>query len=193
MEWLARNSDAISALTSAGTLLVWLVYLQVFISNYRRGLRATFVIARGAGEGLSARCLVSNMSSGAIYISSVQLIMRTGTGDIVGAVTDINHDGPDWTRQGPLGEGECQDIGSFDDLIRQAFAAAARDRLPASRVTVEVVGIYGSEDLPVGARRTFVVHDTAEGRTVRGIEGWTEQIRSRGARRALKSVVSRDL
>lgn len=193
MDWITAHSDAISALASAGMLVVWLVYLQVFISSYRRGLRATLLIARGAGEGLSARCLIGNMSSGAIYISSVQVRLETAARDVSSAVTNVDPEGPGSTRQGPLKEGCCQDIGSFGELIREGLAAAARGHDEVSRITVEVVAVYGSEDLPVGARRTFLIRHDADGPTVHGCNTWTDQIRRRRERRALRDVLARDL
>ena len=71
VQWIAQHSQAISALTSIGTLLVWVIYLQIFVSSYRRQLRATLLITHGAGDGLEARCLLSNMSSGAVHVASV--------------------------------------------------------------------------------------------------------------------------
>jgi hypothetical protein len=191
VEWIARHSDAISALTSGGMLVVWLVYLQVFINSYRRSLRATLVIARGPGKGLSARCFVANMSSGAIYISSVQVRLSLEGEEITSAVTNIDtQDGG--TKQGPLADGECRDIGSFEDLIGHAFLAASREPGPVASVTIEVVGIYGSEDLPVGARRTFDVRREESTAFVRGENIRTEQIRRKRDRRKLVDDLERD-
>ncbi|ODN71039.1 hypothetical protein [Methylobrevis pamukkalensis] len=190
MDWIASNSDAVSALTSAGTLVVWLVYLQVFISSYRSSLRATLVITRGAGEGLAARCLLANMSSGAVYVSSVQIRLALEGGDVAGAVTNIDTEGT--TRQGPLEAGASRDLGSFGDLVRQAFAAAARPPSSFRRMTVEAVGIYGSEDLPVGARRTFLIRGDGATTALRSEELWTEQIRGRRDRRKLMADLARD-
>lgn len=215
MEWIARHGSAISALTGLGTLMVWVVYLQVFVSSYRRQLRATLLITRGPGHGLEARCFLSNMSSGPVYVTSVQVQLDATTGTTVSPVTDIldvevegtrkgarpDHlpaparPGADLgahTRQGPLFNGETRDIGSFQELIRQA----AVENLSATRllrsVTIEVVGLYGSEDLPVGARRCFVVLDRGGELIVRGQEIRTQQIRRRRDRRDLLSHLERD-
>lgn len=69
--WIASNHQVISALANIAMLLVWIAYLQVFVSSYRRQKRSNILINRGAGSGLEARCLISNMSAEAIYIESL--------------------------------------------------------------------------------------------------------------------------
>ncbi|TNC60456.1 hypothetical protein FHG71_22030, partial [Rubellimicrobium roseum] len=77
LDWLSANSDAVNVVLNLAMLLVWIVYLQVFVSSYRRQRRANILISVGGGSGLDARCLVSNMSEGAIYIRSLVLDLIT--------------------------------------------------------------------------------------------------------------------
>jgi len=58
MQWIEDHREPITALTGLGALAVWVVYLQVFVSNYRRQLRATLLITRGAGAELDAHCFL---------------------------------------------------------------------------------------------------------------------------------------
>jgi hypothetical protein len=51
LQWIEDHCQLITALTGIGTLAVRVIYLQVFISNYRRQIRATLLITRGAGFG----------------------------------------------------------------------------------------------------------------------------------------------
>ncbi|WP_353641459.1 hypothetical protein [Mesorhizobium sp. WSM2239] len=118
LQWIADNRELITALTGFGTLLVWVIYLQIFISNYRRQVRATLLIARGPGEGLEARCFLSNMSSG--YLQSVLVKIETAAKTLICPVTDmldlegeVPADSRLRTRQGPLASGETRDIGSL--------------------------------------------------------------------------------
>ncbi|WP_337918686.1 hypothetical protein [Pseudaminobacter soli (ex Zhang et al. 2022)] len=195
----------ITALTGLGTLMVWVIYLQVFISSYRRQLRATLLITRGAGQGLEARCFLSNMSSESIYVQSVLVALWAPEKSMAFPVTDIlglDNEAPadPWkrTRQGPLGSGETRDIGSFGNLIEQGLRALQTDSregiapMAIQRLTIEVVGLYGSEDLPVGARRRFLVLEE-NGRPriqAKGIQ--TQQIRGRRERKKLESRLARD-
>lgn len=206
MRWLFEHPGFISALTGFGTLLVWLIYLQVFISSYRRQTRAMLLIARGPGNGLDARCFLSNMSSGAVYVQSVQGKLETQECTLAYPMTDMldfkGHAFADSrlrTRQGPLGSGEIMDIGSFSDLVHRVL----HDRrkvfdmdLPEDAVraiTIEVLGIYGSEDLPIGAARRFVVDHNHGRSSVKGEGLETKQIRKRRQRRRLMGDLEREL
>lgn len=202
MQWIAQNKDIITTLTSIGTLLVWVVYLQVFMSSYRRQLRATLLITRGAGDGLDARCFLSNMSAGAVYVESVMVTVGTASAEAVRHVTDIRdargqvaEEAGRWTRQGPLDSGESRDLGAFRDLVRQALppGSTAEEADAALRsITVKVICVYGSEDLPVGATRTFLLHGEGESAQLVGRETNTRQIRGRRERRALFADLERD-
>ncbi|YCI06659.1 hypothetical protein M1D34_26790 (plasmid) [Ensifer sp. D2-11] len=205
MQWIEDHRELITALTGLGTLAVWVIYLQVFVSNYRRQLRATLLITRGAGSGLDARCFLSNMSSGPVHVASVLVKLETPAGSLICPVTDMLHpegEAPaeprQRTRQGPLGSGEIRDLGSFGTLMRHALHAKS-ERPVANEwhtevrsIMVEIVGHYGSEDLPIGARRVFVVLENAGGPVIRGRELQTEQIRNRRDRRRLVADLERD-
>lgn len=205
LQWIAQHRELITALTGLGTLIVWVIYLQVFVSSYRRQLRATLLITRGAGDGPEARCFVSNMSSGPVYVQSVLVTLATAKKTFVFPVTDMPGtaskaaaDPLERTRQGPLASGELRDIGSFGNLIQHVlhgtqtppnngFASAA-----VEYVTIEVVGIYGSEDLPIGARRRFLVVKENDRFRIQGQGLQTHQIRGRRARSRLVADLARD-
>lgn len=201
MPWIAEHPQVISALTSIGTLLVWVIYLQVFVNSYRRQLRATLLITRGAGDELDARCLLSNMSSGAVYVESVVVTLSTASRTIVGPVTDIRdargeitEQAGRSTRQGPLDGGESRDLGSFASLVRQVLAQTSVElsQTELEAITVKVIGIYGSEDLPVGACRTFLLRDEGGRRRMSGEGVRTRQIRTWRERRRLIADLERD-
>jgi len=204
LQWIAEHRELITALTGAGTLLVWIIYLQVFVSSYRRQLRATLLITRGAGDGLEARCLLSNMSSGPVYVQSVQVRLETPTGTLISPVTDTLDledealPGPRLqTRQGPLESGQTRDLGTFGNLINHALRTSTEGPdlsvlANIRSVTIEIVGIYGSEDLPIGAHRCFLLLDHNGRLRIQGQELETKQIRSRRERRRLVADLERD-
>ena len=204
MEWIANRPELISALTGLGMLLVWVIYLQVFVSNYRRQLRATLLITRGAGNGLEARCLLSNMSAGPVYVQSVIVTLETAKETLICPATDILElegeapsDPMQRTRQGPLASGEIRDIGTFGGLMRHALLGKAANSdaeflQSVHSITIEILGIYGSEDLPIGARRCFVVLHKDGHPLIQGQDLSTEQIRKRRERRRLITDLERD-
>lgn len=199
MQWVADHSQLISALTGMGTLLVWVIYLQVFVSSYRRQLRATLLITRGPGDGLAARCFVTNMSAGPVYVQSVLVALETPTTTFLMPATETQDEEQrayslplERTRQGPLQPAAIRDIGSFEHLMAPALHEAG-DRPEAVRaVTIVVLGVYGSEDLPIGARRRFVVTPSGARRRLHGATLDTEQIRKKSERRKLLADLQRD-
>lgn len=199
MDWIAQHGDLVSALTGVGTLIVWIIYLQVFVSSYRRQLRATLLITRGAGDEDDTRCFVSNMSAGPVYVQSVMVTLETEDRKIVSAATDIRDiqdkkqvNSLDRTRQGPLHPGQLKDIGSFRSLMSHGLKETDASPVVVRAVLVEVLGVYGSEDLPVGARRRFILVRSQGGVRIEGDTIETQQIRKRRERRQLVHDLKRD-
>lgn len=214
LSWLQEHSQAISAVTGLGTLGVWLIYLQVFVSNYRRQLRAKILISRGAGSGLESRCLVSNMSAAPVYIQSVIVTLDLDGERLMAPVTDLSGREDDQTgtgaglptRQGPLASGELKDVGTFGNLVRHVLHSDGADdrggevdrggedeQLRRLRsVQIELLGVYASEDLPVGARRTFLASAGNRGIELKGQTPFTTQLRSRRDRKQLAAVLEHD-
>ena len=59
ISWISQNSDWLQVVLNASMVIVWLVYLQVFLSGFRRQRRSDILITLGAGAGLNARCFVA--------------------------------------------------------------------------------------------------------------------------------------
>ncbi|MBZ8134178.1 hypothetical protein [Afifella sp. IM 167] len=205
--WISENSSAIAAVTSVGTLLVWLVYLQLILSNFRRQRRSTILINRGAGSGLGGHCLISNMSTSAVYLTSIIATMKTEDRTFQHALTDLREldetmkgDPRSIFKQGPLQPGEYLDIGTFRDLIQQMGESEdgpAQGEDWASVVEsleLTAVAVYGSDDLLVGSRRTFELRKDEDGRTsVCPTTLDSVQIRSRRERRKIGALLQESL
>ncbi len=200
--WIETNHQVISALANIAMLLVWIAYLQVFVSSYRRQKRSNILINRGAGAGLEARCLISNMSAEAIYIESLIASVATAEGRWSCPVTELPEGCSHLkTRQGPLKAGQLVDIGSFRSLIepvlrggagrRDADAPDGFESLVAFEI--KVIAVHGSEDLLAGATRRFDLIRRQDRLLVRGHEVGTHQIRSRRERENLRVDVKADL
>lgn len=204
LQWITNNHQVISVLASVSMLFVWIAYLQVFVSSYRRQRRPSILVNRGAGSGLDARCLISNMSAEAIYIESLIATVETTERRLSCPVTDLQEGRSDLklaTRQGPLQAGQFVDIGSFQSLIDPVLRTGASPGGAIASDTLEnllafeikVIAVHGSEDLPAGAIRRFDLVRQQDQLLVRGHVVGTQQIRSRRKRAKLRDDLKVDL
>lgn len=202
--WVASNYALLNLIISAGLLVVWITYLQVFLSSYRQQWRPKILINRGGGFGLKGRCLISNMSSEAIYIESIVANLVRGDDRISSAVTDLEDiqdevmksDPKRSTRQGPLPSGGYMDSGSFGDLVDRLLRQNSEshgsllDRLPEeAALEVVVIANYGSEKQIVGAKRRFDLVKRDSEIQLRPHEIDTEQIKSARERREMAEML----
>lgn len=165
MEWLNDNAQAISAVASVCTLFVWIFYAQLLYNGYARQRRPRIIINRGKGIGTDALCLISNMSSEAIYIQHVVAVLHTQQGsyslDVVEyqQQSDEQEEGSYRTHQGPLSSSDYLHIQSFGSIVHQVkqYWKIEDDLLHGHTIQLEirVIAIYGSEDMPMGASRSF--------------------------------------
>jgi hypothetical protein len=104
------------------------------------------------------------------------------------------------TRQGPLASGELKDVGTFGNLIRHVLhcndmgdrGVDDEQLRRLDSVQIELLGVYASEDLPVGARRTFDASAGSGGIELKGKTPFTTQLRSRCDRKQLAAVLEHD-
>lgn len=172
MDWISQNSSAITALTSVCTLFVWLFYAQLLYLNFRRQRQPKIIINRGFGRTLQARCVISNMSPEPIFIEHIVAILHSDREAISKDLIDFE-ESPDkqgessrlieTTRQGPMLSGSYNHIGTFHDIVGRVLRAnglpsddfQSTDGRTLQSIELRVIAVYGSEDSPVGAARTF--------------------------------------
>lgn len=125
MEWLNENAQAISAVASIFTLFVWVFYAQLLYNGYVRQRRPRVIINRGQGTGVDAICLISNMSSEAIYIQHLVAVLHTQNHSYNLDVVEYQqrsseqHENRYRTHQGPLASGDYLNIQSFGDIVNR--------------------------------------------------------------------------
>ncbi|WP_404983235.1 hypothetical protein [Cobetia marina] len=106
----------------------------------------------------------------------------------------------DTTRQGPLGSGDFLHIGTFSEVIERMARRngisldghwPSNEQLKFQRLTLRIIGIYGSEDHPIGVERAFRLHD-ANGECALVPERWdSNRLSSRRQRHKLRKLLNR--
>lgn len=138
------------------------------------------------------------MSAAAIHIHSLAARLGHSEEETLAAATDLvgqDEDQPpdirDATLQGPVAAGAFRDIGTFESILERAGWSSDLGSGEPSKSPVEleltVLASYRSEDLIVGARRSFdIAPDSGTGGwTIKPRSTGTVQIRSKSERRAL--------
>ncbi|MBO9511643.1 hypothetical protein [Erythrobacter sp. A6_0] len=204
LEFFRANQGLISVLLSMAMLVVWVVYLQILLVQVRASRRSSILITRAAGRGMRSRCLVTNMSSQSLYVTSLIGILHAGDKQIEIALTDLRElpedlgaDPRSTMRQGSLSTGQYLDIGHFDDILEVMLRddeAAGLEREDVAQLDLIVVAFYAPESLPVGARRSFQFRwESPSGTRVQPSSLRTEQIRGRRQRKRLFQAVERHM
>lgn len=214
-DWLFSHGDNVSVLTDIGTLLIWLVYAQLLYFGFRRQRRPRLLINRGRKKDINALCIISNMSAEPVFIQHIIAELETSHGVVCVDVTDrterysdddenrkendsslTSDSSPivrDGSHQGPLGSGNFVHIDSFGALIRRLAYDGGFEMegyRPLNDVvflslTIRIICIYGSEDLPVGAERRFEFIDRQLGRGLVPATWDTKRLSSPWQRRRL--------
>lgn len=194
--WLSDNSEVISLWLSLAMLVVWAIYLQLILFQFRATRRSSILITRAAGRGMRSRCLITNMSNLPIYVTSLIGKLRIGEREIELPLTDLQEHPEDLgsdprsrMAQGSLSTGEFLNIGHFDDIIRRMLEANNETDIQVTdveQVELTVVAFHGWDNLPVGAFRQFKIDlCTDEPAKIQPVNLVTEQITRRYHRRQL--------
>ncbi len=203
LDWLSQHSTAIQTLGSVVTAIIWIVYLQVFVSSFKRQRQSEILIHLGGSDSINPRVFVSNLSYENIYVIEILFSVKASSVDREASVmdrTEIDHNDLDLpssgTVQGPLASGEYVDIGSVENLFHRFNKNSPGDNLAAKQVKtleVTVVAITAATTNIVAAKREFTV--SAKGDNLRLIPTslYAEQIRSWWGRRRIEQKLNRRL
>lgn len=207
--FLQTNAPVVSAVASLGTLLIWAIYLHIFVGGHLRQIKPMLVINRGEGRTLGARCLVTNMSREPVHIQSVVATVITKETTYNAYITDaedIRGSGKtsDWqrlTRQGPLQPGTMVDMGTFECILdyaaqscgnEPAFIGSRFEKL-AVGIEITILGIYGSEDLLIGASRSFELNRSKSEIELQAVTALTRQVTAKKERKRLLRAIEEQL
>lgn len=177
LQTLLDYAPLVSALMAAATALIWIIYLNVFLSSYRRQRRPSILITSGAGRGMRTHCFVTNLGLEPIFLLDIILDLTQPDGTRVRAVIPERNerwsdddpldtaDARIATNVGPLRSGEEIDIGRFSTLIERACLENPQVRadMPVACLEVTVVAITAAGATLCGASRRYRVDHDAEG------------------------------
>ena len=200
--WLIENAAWLQVLVSVITGLVWLVYLQLFLTSIRHQRRSMILISRGGADTLDARCFVSNMGGEPLFLYHVIADAEAGGQVLSSEVTDrddldaTSDRMPDEaTNLGPLASGQFRDIGSYRQILSRTSRHLGRpqDSPPPDRLTLTVIAGAGHAAPVVAATRSFRL-GTADGEVRLVPESQaTRQVRSWLGRRRVRQRMERFL
>ena len=165
-KWIVEHHQVLSVLASLGSVVIWLVYAQLLYLGFRRQRSPRLIINRGRNKDINALCLISNMSAESVFIEYI--------------IAEL-------------------DIGTFCELVQRL----ARDEgilmagdvpqgsLEFHRLTLRLIGIYGPENMPVGAERSFDLKLSGSYFGLRPASWDTKQLASIWQRRRLRKTVEK--
>ncbi|MBB3344906.1 hypothetical protein [Luteimonas sp. RC10] len=208
LQTLLDYAPLIAAGMSGLTALIWIVYLNVFLSSYRRQHRPSILITSGAGRGMHAHCFVTNLGLEPVYLLDIMLELTGPDGHSVRAVIPERterwqdpsvieaEDARSATNVGPLGSGEEKDIGRFGTMLERACAANPHIQadMPVQCLEITVVTITASHAELCGASRRYRVETGPDGSTeLRPTTIKARQLQGYMARRRLTREMARQL
>ena len=192
IHWTRETISTLSLAVNFAMLVVWGVYLHVFLLQHRRQARAKIVINWGGGHGLDATCVISNMSSEAIYIEALIVSLERENQIWRYGITEIAGDRQQSPamKDGPLPPGKSLEVGTFREIAGWIADArgVAEGPTPGQdfAIDVQVIADYASEDLPIGAERRFDFRCREGGVALSSDSALTHQVRSGRRRRTYR-------
>lgn len=160
MEYLTPVSSVI-------TVVIWIIYLQLFFREYHRNSRPYLVFHHAHNDNPDAICMLVNMGEKAVHVQCVQAVvcLRDGQQRSM-TITDFNRINPDneliqqKIRQGPVGPGGYLLLGTFREILLGSGTDETHTNWSiddVDQLELRVAVIHGPSKFPVGARRSFTV------------------------------------
>ncbi|KZY40426.1 hypothetical protein A3731_12775 [Roseovarius sp. HI0049] len=162
LPWLSENASSVQAIASVVTAIIWLVYLQILVGGIRRNKRAWLSINRGAGDGMQAHVLVSNLGNEPVYLRDILMKVRTGEETTQAFITERNEYAREeldsalsGTLQGPLQSGDYRSLGELGEIFRRA--GLSTEPADLDRINEIEFVVFGATHTTAGACKTYRV------------------------------------
>jgi len=186
--------------------VIWIVYLQLTLLQFRRTRRPFLLIHHAHENAPNALCMFVNMGREPVHLECVIADVYGREGHVRHFVTDYDRLTPDdldvqsHLRQGPIQPGGYLVLGTFEDLIsgrRSEPGAKGKDVSNAAtsipedveRLELSVAVVHGPTKSHIGARRTFYIEREGASAVVRARSIHTEQLARRRTRRTVENWV----
>jgi len=218
IEWIEQHQKVLSVIASFGSLIIWIIYAQLLYLGFRRQRSPRLIINRGRNKDINALCLISNMSAESVFVQYIIAELDTSQGVVSMDVTDFEQEynqgdedpsrhAPSshsesmtqTTRQGPIQPGSFSHIGTFRELVERIARCEGiemdghtpRGNVEFTHLTLRLIGIYGPENKPIGAERSFHLTYNEEAFSLSPAAWDTKQLTSLRQRHKLKKIVER--
>lgn len=197
--FISEHAPFLNVLFNAAMVVIWTLYFQVFLINHLRQARNMIHIDLGAAQGSLSRCLVTNLSSEAVYVQAIIADLSSNGAMSRTHITDREeiplHETKDplaRTNRGTLYPGQTVDIGSLEDLVSRAQIRLHEDWCSddIDAVTITVVAVSGQIDRIVGASKAFDAEHLPGGGSIFSAKNiLTHQIRPRQTREQFSEIL----
>lgn len=187
-DWLRDNAAVVSALGSLATVVIWLLYLQLFYRNFRLQQEPHLIIKQGHGFDLDTPCYVSNMSQHPVDVMAVLIDAHHHGEHVTVGAPQTSGGAPEPKRiDQPLAAGSYLQLDTFRALLQRVVERVPRGD-PSSAggeiiLEVRIVALVGAQQVPRGARRRFEISYGGDREQVRPVDVLPEQLSSRRQRR----------
>lgn len=199
IEFVSQHAQVLNVVFNGTMVVIWTLYFQVFLVNHLRQARNMIHIDLGAAQGARSRCLVTNLSSNAVYVQAIIADLSSNGSASRTLITDKEEiplgdteDPLSRTNRGTLQPGQTVDIGSLEDLVSRAQIRLHEDWCSddIDAVAITVVAISGQIDRIVGASKSFDAEHLKGGGSVFTAKNiLTQQIRPRQTREQFSKML----
>lgn len=166
MSWLVDNREIIGLAVQSVTAMVWVVYLQLLLSNFRRERRSKILITRVAGGHEHGHLMVGNMGAEPIFVKAVLADLEVdgqtyhSIANDSGGFAPFTDDDPSRSIKGPLKSADYRDLGRISDLVKIAYDLAdiPKSAHQIEAVVVTVLAESSRDGVLVAGRQCFDVY-----------------------------------
>lgn len=198
--WMQTHASSIQVLVSLLTTVVWIAYLHVFLSSYRRQTRSSLLISREGARGLDSRCIIANMGSEPAFLMDVLAEFETEGKRFTASVVDRlelweqdQEPGEASSAQGPMESGGYVDVGSFGDVLTRAHRQFQSHDFTNEIVNLRLIAIAATNQARhlAAACRSFEFSFDEDGDVVQvvPVEAAAKQIRSRRKQKQIRRLL----
>lgn len=198
LDWIGQHSSVVQAGVGVITALVWLVYLHIMVSGFRRQRRSEILITLGGPRRVSGHLFVSNLGFEPIYVLDILLTCCRDQEEVTVSIVDRFDEGDTGdgrvTLQMPLNSGDHVDAGRISDLLERAQARSDRisDVGDFASLRITVAALTAANAGIVAAERSFRVLQDDDEPVLQAEQLYARQIRGRHARKSIEAQLKDD-